>query len=311
LLSAHPRGLLFTRDELAGWLESFGRYSNGGDRAMWIECFNGRDYVIDRVKTGSEPIRISNMTVSMLGGIQPDRLQSSLLSDDDDGLAARFLFIWPAPVAIHRPKETADNGAAESALRRILGLPIHRDDEGNPLPLHVPFSASAADLFDGWRKEHAKGEEAIHGLYLSHWGKLPGLLIRLATVLEYLWWSPAGGSEPAEISKAAFAAAACLIEDYFKPMAERTYGDVAMPQVDQDAATIAKWIAKSGQTTINARTLQRVGPAGLRDKDRIRAATEALVDAGWLRAKFERAGASPGRQRVDYEINPAVIGSSR
>jgi hypothetical protein len=42
ILAGNPRGLLQTRDELAGWLGSMDRYGgNGAHRAFYLECWNG------------------------------------------------------------------------------------------------------------------------------------------------------------------------------------------------------------------------------------------------------------------------------
>ncbi len=42
LLAVNPKGLLFHRDELAGWFGAFDRYAGAGaERAMWIEAFGG------------------------------------------------------------------------------------------------------------------------------------------------------------------------------------------------------------------------------------------------------------------------------
>jgi hypothetical protein len=44
LLKDNPKGLLLYRDELAGWLGCFGRYSSSGngEREFWIEAYGGR-----------------------------------------------------------------------------------------------------------------------------------------------------------------------------------------------------------------------------------------------------------------------------
>ena len=71
LLAAHDKGLLFFRDELAGWFGGFGRYSgSGADRAFWIEAFGGRCFTIDRVKH-PQPIVIPHLSVAVLGGTHP------------------------------------------------------------------------------------------------------------------------------------------------------------------------------------------------------------------------------------------------
>jgi Protein of unknown function (DUF3987) len=97
LLAHQPRGLLYTRDELSGWLGNHDRYGgHGGDRAFFLEAWNGGPYVVDRRNHSGQPVRIARASVAMLGGLQPDRLREAL-AGADDGLAARFCYIWPDP----------------------------------------------------------------------------------------------------------------------------------------------------------------------------------------------------------------------
>ena len=44
ILAGNPMGTLHFRDELAGWLMSFDRYSPGG-REFWLEAYGGRPFV--------------------------------------------------------------------------------------------------------------------------------------------------------------------------------------------------------------------------------------------------------------------------
>ena len=97
ILSGNPQGTLHFRDELAGWLMSFDRYSPGG-REFWLEAYGGRPYCVDR-KGAAAPLTIPFNGVSVLGGIQPAKLASALLNSPDDGLVARFLWAWPDKVA--------------------------------------------------------------------------------------------------------------------------------------------------------------------------------------------------------------------
>jgi hypothetical protein len=128
-------------------------------------------------------------------------------------------------------------------------------------------------------------------------------------VLELLWWCGAGGmtAPPATISVKAFAAAAALFSRYLLPMAERVYGDAALPDSDRNAATIARWIVRQRLTVINARELRRKRLPGLSDPGDVRNALAVLVDATWLFPISSRAGATPGRQREDYTVNPRVL----
>jgi hypothetical protein len=92
MLGEAPRGLLYVRDELAGWFGGFDRYNGAGaDRAFFLECWNGGAYVCDRVRYHGEPIRIEHASLSIIGGMVPDRLRE-VLAGADDGLAARLIY---------------------------------------------------------------------------------------------------------------------------------------------------------------------------------------------------------------------------
>jgi len=306
LLSAHHRGLLLHRDELNGWLGNMNKYGGQGDRAFWLETFDGRRYTVDRVKLGGEPIVVPYNAVSVLGSIQPDKL-AEVLEGADDGLTARFLWVWPDPVPPRRPKSSGLDCGAEDALRRLASLEMAAPSspEGPAQPVILPLDPDAVDLFDEWRREHAAGEDDRAGVMASHCGKYPGFLLRLALILEHLWWCPTGTEPPRSVSKRAVAAAAALSDEYFMPMAERAFGDAALPQVDRNAVTLAKWLLKGRPTQIKARDLGRKARLpGLHEAAAVDAALSALVDAGLLRRLLP--GQSSQRRRKDYEVNPEL-----
>jgi putative DNA primase/helicase len=309
ILAGHPRGVLSHRDELAGWLAGFDRYGNGGERAFWLEAFGGRPYVLDRVKH-DRPLLIPALTVSVLGGIQPDRLAGALLSGDDDGLSARFLVTWPEPVPPCRPRRLPDD-RARAALERLLRLEMAQDEHGGLCPMVLPLTPEAADLFEKWRADHIAATDAAAGMLAGHFGKLPGVLLRLSLVLEHLWWCRSDRPAPDCVSLPAVAAAAGLVSDYFIPMAVRSYGDAAVPEADRLAAVLARWLVQTRPTTINARDLRRsVRLPGLKEASKVNMALEVLTDADWLRPAPNRDGGNAGRPKGDYVINP-LIGEGR
>src|ERR1700746_2841080 len=95
LASAAPKGLLILRDELSGWFAGMNAYNDGG-RAFWIEAYGGRPFRVERVKH-PEPIVIPRLAVAVYGGTQPDKL-TPLISEADDGLLGRMLWVWPDPI---------------------------------------------------------------------------------------------------------------------------------------------------------------------------------------------------------------------
>jgi hypothetical protein len=304
--------LLITRDELAGWLGSFNRYSggHGGDRAFWLEAYGGRPYVIDRARNGGEAVTVPNLSASIIGGIQPDKLQSLLLSGDDDGLTARILFCWPDPVPLERPQRVPESHEAETALRWLNGLSLIPDASGGVTHGLVKLTDEASDFFQAWRKEH--GANQPDAAIASWWGKMPGVCLRLALCFEYLSLSSTTRQENFAVGYAAIEAATVMIEDYLKPMAERAYGDAALSKVERNAATLAKWILKNNMGRVNTREIQRkAGLPSLQKAEGIKEAIVPLIEADWLRHNPKRGGETKGKKSNDFQVNSALFLKSK
>lgn len=199
-----------------------------------------------------------------------------------------------------------DDGAAE-ALRRLHALKLVPDEKGVLSPLVVKLSEAAAGDFDVWRLQHVANEPP--GPLGGWWGKQPGIVLRLALILEFLWWCATPGTpEPTEISDGALGGAAVLCDEFFKPMAARAFGDAALPEVERDAAHLAKWVDSAKPKKINARQIRRDGRVpGTNEASRIHAAVEFLVESGWLRPAPTRKSENKGRLRADYDVNPALL----
>jgi hypothetical protein len=309
ILVGNPQGVLSFRDELAGWLQGFDRYSPGG-REFWLEAYGGRPFVIDR-KGAKGPLSIPFNGVSVLGGIQPAKMADALLSSPDDGLVARFLWAWPDKLpVVRRPRQLADIGRLERAYAKLDSLLWAKDAAGDDIAFTVPLSPDAADVFEAWEVDNAGVDQDASALFKSFVGKMGGAVLRLALVSEFLGWAFGDGPEPAEVSARAITAACGFVDDYAKPMAERVYGDAALPVVERHAALLARYIVKHGFTTVNLRTLKRsphkAALAALRSGEAMKAAADYLVDAGWLLPDPRRDGGSIGRASLDYIVNPAI-----
>ncbi|WP_147023473.1 DUF3987 domain-containing protein, partial [Microvirga aerophila] len=175
ILRDNPKGVLLNRDEIAGWLGSFGRYSSagGGERAMWLEAYGGRAYTIDRQKD-PDPIIIPHLSVPVLGGVQPDKLHL-MTGGDDDGFAARFLWCWPEPVSGFKlARDKVDGGAQEAAFQRLCNLGMAQAVDGSVQPSHVPLSEAAAAQFEAYVVEIKVRAKSASGLLNGALGKVPG-----------------------------------------------------------------------------------------------------------------------------------------
>jgi hypothetical protein len=284
-------------------MTSMNAYNDAG-RTFWVEAYGGRPYRVER-KKHPEPIVVPRLVVSVYGGTQPDRL-ASLMHDADDGLLARMLWTWPNPIPFRLGEAQTEIPWAIDALDRLRELDLSRHGE-TPEPVMVPLAKDARRLLETFGCEMQERQTAAGGLLCSAYGKARGQALRLALVLEYMWWCAEDGMAPPppEISVKAFVAAAALLGDYFTPMAERVYGDAAIAMADRNAATLARWIKSERPDEVHVRHLQREARLPwLTTADAIHAAAAVLVDADWLIPPPRPTG--PGRPREAYAIHPRL-----
>jgi hypothetical protein len=146
------------------------------------------------------------------------------------------------------------------------------------------------------------------GLTRSAYGKARGQALRLALVLEMLWWCGEEGASPPPtcISTRAFEAAERFVGEYFMAMAERIYSGTGGSFVDEDAATLARWMLKVRPTKVHVRHLQRkVRLPGLRTAPKIHSAAERLVALNWLYPLTPNNHFGP-RTCLAYPVNPRL-----
>lgn len=306
LLAGNPYGTLHLRDEIAGWLDSFERYSPGG-RSFWLEAYGGRPFVVDRKAQNGKPVVVPFTGVSVLGGIQPEKMRDALLGVADDGLVARFLWVWPEAIQYRRPTRVAAPGALEAIFRRLGSLVTLTNE-----PVILRLEPVAADVLEAWISENDAQVRQAAGLYAGWLGKARGFALRLSMVLELLGWATGTGPEPNHVSVAALNAALTLLEDYLKPHARRALADASLPKVEQQAAALARHIRGNGLTRVNLRDVRRdPSTPSLKVAEDVEAAAQALVEADWLRPAPSRVGGSAGRAKKDFEVNPAAQEAGR
>ena len=130
LLARSDSGSLMVHDELAGHLASFDRYGSGpAARSFFLSCWNGGPYLKDRVGQGARDenaeIRVENLALGVLGGIQPDRL-AQIKDLTSDGLLQRyFLVAMRSPVRgdEYHSVNTAENEYAKLVQNLHLAPP--------------------------------------------------------------------------------------------------------------------------------------------------------------------------------------------
>ena len=311
LFSRNERGLLLIRDEAAAWLGGFGKYGGDGDAAFYLGTFNGVATPVDRVKDNGSTPPVRGL-LSICGGIQPERLNEMLIATRaDDGLLGRFLMAWPDPVPRVYRVRAADETLPLRLLRRLRGLEMVRDDEGQLAPQLVPLSSAAEKIFESWYEDPQNADQHGRGMLASFRGKGAGMVCRLALVLDLLRWAHAGGKEPQEISPRALSDALVLWESYFLPMAERIYGDAALSAAERTAISLLSEIRQRRCTAFNLRVARRDWSVPkMSTSEPAAAAAAVLVDADCIELA-PRAEGQRGRPPAEYIVNPKVLERTR
>lgn len=303
LLSSTWRGLLLGRDELSGWLGAMDRYSGGGDRPFWLEPYGGRGYTIDR-KNSPEPIIVDHLSIAILGGTQHDKLASLLTSCDDDGLLARFMVVAPDAAPLVRPQVALDDHKVIQAVKRLRSLLPASSETGQRRPFYINFTDDAANALQVFRERCRVWEGDASGIFKSHIGKMPGLVVRIANVLAHLDWAATENGEfVSEITLNHVGRACHFVGEYLRPHAFRAYGAAKPPPEFEAAKVVAGIIQSEGLTLFKLRDIQNRGRRGLSKTPEVKAALAVLEDANWLRQVNTGTG---GRPSVFYVVNPRI-----
>jgi hypothetical protein len=129
-----PDGVICMQDELAGWFGNMDRYATSGrsgDRGFWLQTWNGGSYSVQRVTRGF--VQIENLSMSLLGGIQPEPIRKIVADSVDDGLVQRILPVVLKPAIKGRDEPESPAVFEYSKLigrLRHLDASVLRFDDG-------------------------------------------------------------------------------------------------------------------------------------------------------------------------------------
>ena len=192
ILARNPRGVLVVRDELSGWIgqmDKYGGASRGGsaDRAFWLQAYDGGTYLVDRINRGE--IFVPNLSVSLIGGIQPNRL-AELSGLTSDGLLQRFLPTMLQASVFTKDEPTAGPFNAYAVLTRQLV---------SAEPQRLLLDNDALQCMEDLRRHLHDIEQQAEGVaegFPSFVGKLAGVAGSLALILHMAARPQDGGFVP-------------------------------------------------------------------------------------------------------------------
>jgi hypothetical protein len=310
LLVHNPQGMLVYRDELIGLLASWEKEGKEGDKAFYLEGWNGTaSFNIDRIGRGS--LHIKNLCISVFGGIQPDLLERYLAgittSLDNDGRIQRFqVMVYPNPV----PWEWRDRYPVKGAREAVLNLfdrlavfdPIQDgatpSDDFVKLP-HFYFDNAAQEIFIDWCTElhtkHIANEQ--NPLMQQHFGKFEKLFCAIALILHLA----EGSIGPVKASSALRAAAWC---EYLAGHARRIYGLVEAAKVST-ARTVSRRLAEGKLIDgFTVRDLVRKQWSSVTTTLQAETALSILEENGHVQS--QDCIITMGRPTVRYYVNPQL-----
>lgn len=310
LLATNPSGLLILRDELVGLLASWDKPGHEGDRAFYLEGWNGTgSFNIDRISRGS--VFVPNLCLSVFGGIQPDLLARYLAgiesSLDNDGRIQRFQVMVYPDATPWRWQDRTPAKDSRAAIRAIFDHLAHFDpvmdgarpaDEFVKLP-SFSFDDEAQAFFIRYSHDLHTVRIAAEGnpLMRQHLAKYEKLFCSIALIFHLA----DGQVGDINVDTALRAAGYC---EYLETHARRIYG-----LVDAATVTAAQLLGRRlAEGKLNdgftARDVRRKRWGGLGTAAQVEATLDVLEEFGWVSAVEQHGGA--GRPTTTYFINPNV-----
>lgn len=310
LLTTNPQGLLVFRDELIGLLASWEKEGREGDKAFYLEGWNGTgSFNIDRIARGS--LYIPHLCLSVFGGIQPELLERYLTtitnSLDNDGRIQRFqVLVYPDAVKWQWRDRYPVKGARE-AVRDLFDRLADFDpvmdgatpaDDFVKLP-HFHFDDAAQEIFVEWTTElNAKllpGEP--NPMMQQHYGKFDKLFCAIALILHVA----EGRIGPVQADSALRAAAWC---EYLAAHARRVYGLVEASKVKAAQLVGRRLAGGKLDDGFTVRDLVRKQWSGIGTSLQAETALGVLEEHAWIvSADTDN---PTGRPTTRYYINPQV-----
>lgn len=309
VLRDSPDGVLSEQDELSGWFGGMDKYAPGkgaqADRAFWLKAFNGGTYNLNRIGRGAS--QIPNLSVSLLGGIQPEPIRKLATETMDDGLIQRLIPVILRPASVGRdiPSDNIVQEYDQLVGRLHLLKPPQRAlSNGRSTPLM--FSSGARTVREKLEQEHLELVEALETVspkLAAHFGKYDGIFARLCLLWHCIEHTE-GMMPPPEVSQDTAQRVADFMADFIRPAAIAFYaGLLGMSAGHEELLALASYIVSKKLPEVKPRDAQG-STKSLRSltAEQIRSLCERLEAFGWL----VRQEPGPKSSTWRWMVNPRV-----
>ena len=306
ILSENEDGLLYMSDELAGFFGSMDTYhaKAGKDRPWWLAAKDGAPTTIDR--KSHDVLRVENTAVSVLGGIQPSKINAIGTGLAEDGMLQRFM-----PVIINRidrGEDVAPNKARAASLEQIAAALV--DSERRGVFKFTPDGDREKRILEDFQQAEINCPGAPSAL--RQWlEKMPNEFGRLALVFHFIEWhaSPnalCGDSPPEMVSGDTARRARRFLMDFAYSHARVFHQSVlGRSQFEEHTAWIGGYILAHGLSVITPRDIYKNYTPFKPPQTRrtLLDILRALESEDWLRP---RDGRLKDGHPTSWSVNPAV-----
>ena len=325
-------GVLQFRDELSGFLSSLEKDSEQEQRAFYLSGFNGTgSEMVDRIGRGS--LFIENHCLSVMGGIQPDKLEMYLEQTmrglGNDGLMQRFqMMVYPDPLPRRKEKDIAVNKESRDAVYelfiaadglfegKLASYGANEPNEYYKRP-YFRFTDDAYNVFMDWYDAlQAKADDTEHEVIAQHLLKYGRLIPALALIFHLVDCIEIGSRLGGVSIRALQAAIAwgdmlethmlrvysCITDNSHLKAALLSNKILDMLKKPSDKTDKTDWISYG----FTARSLKRKNWKGLIDDNAVQTAIDVLIEHDWLDYKEVKSTGQGGRPTERYWINPKL-----
>jgi hypothetical protein len=313
LQNQNPRGIFVFRDELMGLLASWDRDDKADERAYFLEAWNGNGSYTD-FKIGRGLTEAKNVCISLLGGIQPDKLNRYLyqaMKGGNDGLVQRLqLAVYPDELSDWQLIDTKPNKAEKERAYSIMQALAEMDfiqydavqGEHDDRP-YFRFTDDAQLIFNQWLTElqTVKIKQEGNPLMLEHLGKYRSLMPSLALIFHCIDIADDKASGNVSAKAARLVVQWC---DYLETHARRIYAFVESPEHAAAVRLAEKVKAKALSNPFTIKDVYKNHWHGLSDKLEVEAACNILVDENWLMMQRKPKPLTGRPPLPEYHINP-------
>lgn len=315
LLAENPRGLLLYRDELVGLLSGWDREGREGDRAFFLEAWNGYgSLTTDRISRGT--VHTENLCLSIFGNIQPAKLahylDRTIRGMDNDGLLQRFqLLIYPDQPKHWKLVDRAPDMKAKERANNIFNKLAKMNfiehgacKEVGDRYAYYRFDEQAQVFFNEWlcTLEQTQLQQDDPPILLEHLSKYRSLMPSLALIFHLI--AVADGQQSERISVESIRSAWVWVL-YLEKHARRIYG-MANSLAQQAAIKLGNKILDGElQSPFSVRDVYRKEWTLLESRDIVQKACDELVDADWLSVGYPAQAIGRPKSPV-YMINPKL-----